>query len=63
MASRCSTMLLALLLFSLVMTARSANYSLHQDSDCDILGHARPKQIARRHAKLPVTPDGGPLCS
>ncbi|CAL9122592.1 unnamed protein product, partial [Musa textilis] len=43
MASRCSTMLLALLLFSLVMTARSTNYSLHQDSDCDILGPCKTK--------------------
>ncbi|URE13158.1 hypothetical protein MUK42_37276, partial [Musa troglodytarum] len=27
----------------LVMTARSANYSLHQDSDCDILGPCKTK--------------------
>ncbi|RWW01170.1 hypothetical protein GW17_00035806 [Ensete ventricosum] len=38
MAPRCSTMMLALLLFSLVMTARST-----KDSDCDILGPCKTK--------------------
>ncbi|RRT81646.1 hypothetical protein GW17_00047030 [Ensete ventricosum] len=50
MASRCSTMMLALLLFCLVMTAQSTKYSLHQDRVCDFRGTC--KTVA----------DCGPIC-
>ncbi|URE08477.1 hypothetical protein MUK42_35158 [Musa troglodytarum] len=43
MASRYSTMMLALLLGCLVMIAQSTNYSLHQDGDCDIRGPCKTK--------------------
>ncbi|CAL9122586.1 hypothetical protein MUK42_21642 [Musa troglodytarum] len=38
MASRYSTMMLALLLACLVMTAQSTKYSLHLDRVCDFRG-------------------------
>ncbi|CAL9193717.1 unnamed protein product, partial [Musa hybrid cultivar] len=38
MASRCSTMMLSLLLACLVMNAQSTKYSLHRDLVCDFRG-------------------------
>ncbi|CAL9096864.1 unnamed protein product [Musa acuminata var. zebrina] len=43
MASRCSIMMLTLLLACLVMTAQSTKYSLHQDHVCDFRGTCKTK--------------------
>ncbi|THU51318.1 hypothetical protein C4D60_Mb06t29760 [Musa balbisiana] len=51
MASRYSTMMLALLLGCLVMTAQSTNYSLHEDGDCDILGPCKTKADCAKPCK------------